>query len=488
MIATLDRIATITDPKLLDATEERINRAIARRALEFYAPYPKQREFHRAGGDADVRERLLMAANQVGKTIGAGAETAMHLTGQYPDWWDGIRFEKPVVAWVGSDTGQTTRDNPQRILLGRPGSWGTGMIPAKHILEISKNAHGVKDLVETIVVKHVTGGKSRLALKSYDQGRAKWQGETLNFVWYDEEPHEDIYLEGLTRTNATQGITFLTFTPLRGISTVVRRFMVEKVVGTHITKMTIDDAMHYSTEQRKAIIASYPLHERDARARGIPIMGSGVVFPVAESLISIAPYPIPAHWPRLAALDIGYEHPTAGAWLAWDRDSDCVTVYDTYRVKQQSPTFHAATFRAKGPWIPVAWPHDALQHDKGGSCEQIAEQYRNLGVNMLPEKATHAPVLGQLEGSGGYGLEAGIQAMLDRMQTGRFKVFSHLADWWEEFRLYHRKDGLIVKIGDDLMSATRIGCMMLRHAKVQEKKKRPHIEAFRADPVMGVLR
>jgi hypothetical protein len=55
-------------------------------------------------------------------------------------------------------------------------------------------------------------------------------------------------------------------------------------------------------------------------------------------------------------------------------------------------------------------------------------------------------------------------AMLDRMKTGRLKVFSHLGEWFEEFRLYHRKDGLIAKERDDLLSATRIAIMMLRVA------------------------
>jgi hypothetical protein len=110
--------------------------------------------------------------------------------------------------------------------------------------------------------------------------------------------------------------------------------------------------------------------------------------------------------------------------------------------------------------LPWSWPHDGLQHDKG-SGEQLAEQYRKQGLKLLPEKATHK--------AGGYGLEAGIMEMLERMQTGRFKVFSHLQDWWQEFRLYHRKDGLIVKERDDLMSATRIALMMMRFSDTQNK-------------------
>ncbi len=173
--------------------------------------------------------------------------------------------------------------------------------------------------------------------------------------------------------------------------------------------------------------------------------------------------------------------------MAWDRDTDTVHVYDCYRVRQATPVVHAAAIKSKGDWIPVAWPHDALQHDKGGSCEQIASQYRALGVNMLREKATHAPSNGH--NSGGYGVEAGLMAMLDRMQTGRLRVAKHLQDWWEEFRLYHRKDGKVVTVGDDLMSATRYGIMMLRRAKEPPgRAKMPIIPPFRPmDPTMGML-
>jgi hypothetical protein len=143
-------------------------------------------------------------------------------------------------------------------------------------------------------------------------------------------------------------------------------------------------------------------------------------------------------------------------------------VYDTYRVKEQTPVVHAAAMKAKGTWIPVAWPHDGLQHDKGSGA-MIANQYREQGVNMLKEKATHKPEKGKKEGTGGYGIEAGISDMLSRMQTGRLKVFRQLGDWLEEYRGYHRKDGLIVKEHDDLMSATRVGIMMLRFSITKPK-------------------
>jgi len=481
-------------PKALAALDIEIRKKLDENKLADYTPYQKQQDFHDAGGDVGVRERLLCAGNQLGKTWSAGFEVAMHLTGLYPDWWDGKRWNRRVIGWASGVTGESTRDNPQKILLGLPGQHGTGSIPKSHIIEVTRAGHGIADAVDSIKVKHVSGGISIVSFKAYEKGREKWQGPSLDFVWFDEEPPEDIYSEGLTRTNVgsngsegVSGITFITFTPLQGMSNVVKKFLVEKPHGTHVTKMGIADAMHYTPEQRKSIIASYPLHEREARSNGTPTLGSGAIFPVSEDVIREMPVSIPNHWPRICALDFGWDHPTAAVWIAWDRDTDTAHVYDCYRVKEQTPVIHAAAIKAKGSWIPVAWPHDGLQHDKG-SGDALAMQYRNLGVAMLKDKVTHAPARGDKEGTGGNGVEAGLMDMLDRMQTGRLKVAKHLHDWWEEFRIYHRKDGKVVKEGDDLMSATRYALMALRFAKTQSTPQQKRLAAYsNPQPSMGML-
>lgn len=402
-----------------------------------------------------------MAGNQLGKTMAGAFEMAYHLTGLYPGWWQGRRFEKPVTAWAGSVSTLATRDTVQRLMMGRPGQHGTGSIP-KRLIRSSKSALGTPDLLDSVQVEHVSGEVSILAFKSYEQGREKWQGETLDLVWFDEEPPQDIYFEGLTRTNATNGIAYMTFTPLLGMSDVVRRFILEKPEGTGVITMTIDDAEHYTPEQRAAIIASYPPHEREARAKGIPTLGSGRIFPVPEEAIAIDAIPIPEHWARICGIDFGWDHPTAAVEVCWDRDADTFYVTKAYRVKESTPILHAAALKPWGEWVPWAWPHDGLQHDKGSGV-QLAEQYRAQGLNLTAERATFE--------DGSNGVEAGIAWMLDLMQTGRLKVFRHLTDWFEEFRLYHRKDGKIVKEGDDLISATRYALMMKRMATTKPKKR-----------------
>ena len=194
-------------------------------SLASYTPYKKQAAFYAAG--AKYRERLLCAANRFGKTVCGGAETAFHLTGQYPDWWVGKRFSKPVRAWAAGVTGESTRDVVQTKLVGNPfqeSEWGTAMLPKAAIADVVL-ARGVPGAIDTVMVSYCDGGSSSLQFKSYEKGREKWQGAALEVIWMDEEPDIDIYTEALTRTNETGGIVYLTLTPLLGMSNVVHRFI-----------------------------------------------------------------------------------------------------------------------------------------------------------------------------------------------------------------------------------------------------------------------
>jgi phage terminase large subunit-like protein len=456
--------------KLLPHLETELRWRQSRNRLRSYRPYTKQAEFHAAG--LSHRERAFLAGNQLGKTVAGGSEAALHLTGRYPDWWKGKRFAEPVRGWAAGVTSESTRDNPQRILLGPPQdrqAWGTGTIPADAIASDPNMAMGIAHAVDSIVVKHVSGGQSVVSFKAYEKGREKWQGETLHFVWYDEEPPPDIYSEGVTRTNATGGITWLTATPLLGMSEVVRLFYpMPSTPDRHLTQMTIDDAEHYTPEERARIVAAYPEHEREARASGIPMLGSGRIFPIPESDIKCQARSIPEHWPQIGGMDFGWDHPFAATRLAWDRDTDTVYVTAGYRVRQQSPIIHAAALKPWGLWLPWAWPRDGKRDTLEGAGVALAEQFKAQGLNMLQEHAQFPP--DSPHGAGSVSVEAGVMEMLTRMQSGRWKVFDHLNEWFDEFRMYHREDGLIVKEHDDLLCSSRYAMMMLRRAITKPRK------------------
>jgi phage terminase large subunit-like protein len=193
--------------------------------------YAKHMEFFEAG--ITYRERCFRAANRVGKTeSGGGYEIACHLTGEYPPWWKGRVFDRPIRAWAAGKTNETTRDILQRKLLGkvkydgqRKIVDGTGVIPGL-LLGAPTWKQGVPDMVDTIPVRHaITGEWSTLGLKSYQQGRGSFEGTEQDVIWLDEEPKLDIYGECLIRTATTGGIIMLTFTPLEGMSEVVLQFM-----------------------------------------------------------------------------------------------------------------------------------------------------------------------------------------------------------------------------------------------------------------------
>jgi phage terminase large subunit-like protein len=457
----MNKKVTAAELKRAEALVEReAKRRVAENKLARYRPYPKQASFHQAG--ASHRERLLMAANQSGKTLAGGMEVAMHATGRYPEWWKGKRFDGPTVGWVAGVTGETVRDTVQRVLIGRPGQEGTGAIPKDAIVEIVPS-RGVAELLDTIRVRHVSGGLSTIGLKSYEKGREKWQGETLDYVWFDEEPPADVYLEGLTRTNVGNKPVWMTFTPLLGMSETVRRFLLEKSPDRHVTQLVIDEAEHFSAEERARIVASYPPHEREARTKGVPTLGSGRIFPVPEETITCEQRDFPKHWPRIGGMDFGWDHPFAAVELVWDRDTDTVYVSRCYRIRESTPIIHASALRPWGKDLPWAWPRDGRRETLEGAGIALARQYTEQGLNML---SLHA----QFDDKS-VSVEAGIADMLVRMQSGRFKVFKHLHDWFDEFRLYHRKDGRVHKEGDDLLSATRYAMMMLRYAETDMPPK-----------------
>jgi phage terminase large subunit-like protein len=431
---------------------EKIRRLTENR-LAYYKPYPRQVEFHAAG--TKYRERLLCAANQVGKTYAAAMELAAHASGQYPPWWQGYRFDRAIRAWAAGETTEVVRATIQLLLLGEPGQHGTGCIPKSALVEVVP-ARGLADLADIIRVQHASGDVSTISLKAYSQGRERFQGATIDYLWLDEEPDASIFSEALTRTNIARGPSVLTFTPLKGMSTVVKRYFHEPSPDRHVTTMTLDDAAHYSAEDKARIAAQYPEHERDTRTKGIPAMGSGRVFLVDEEKLLVDPFECPRHWVRLGGIDFGWTHFAAFCECWWDRDLDIFYLVRTLRLREQTPLQHVEAVRH---WrLRWAWPHDGRNATLAGAGVPLMRQYADAGLDMMHEKATFE--------DGGMSVEAGVQEMHDRMRGGRWKVFRGQNDGWlEEYRLYHRQDGLLVKENDDALSASRYALMMRRHGQ-----------------------
>ena len=405
--------------------------------------YAKHMEFFEAG--ARYNERMFMAANRVGKSEGAGAyETTLHLTGKYPPWWKGRRFNRPIMAWAAGETSKTTRDIIQHALLGPGPIYGTGIIPADAIIGTVPKA-GVPEAVEIIRVRHISGGVSELTLKSYDQGRESFVGTRRDLVWLDEECVREIYTECLTRTLSTvpgepNGIMILSQTPLWGMTDIVRDFLEAPEGSTkRLISATWDDVPHLSPETKEELFKSIPAYQRDARTKGIPQLGSGAIYKISDDDILVKPFDIPKHWPRCFGLDVGWNK-TAAIWGARDNESGVLYLYSEHYRAHEEPHVHTEAIKQRGTWVPgVIDPASAGRSQKDG--EQLLALYRKAGLNLQP--AVNA-------------VEAGIFACEQLMYGGRLKVFNSLSNWYSEFRMYRRdQDGRIVKEHDHLMDAMR---------------------------------
>ena len=403
--------------------------------------YPKHVEFFAAG--KTHLERLFMAANRSGKTEAGAFEVACHLTGDYPDWWPGVRFDGPTDGWAGGINNLTTRDVIQEKLLGKPGEHGTGMLPGDRLIHIS-NKQGLANAVDTIYVRHKSGGRSIVGLKSFEQGRESWQGTAKHFIWLDEEPGLDVYTEALIRIATTGGRLLTTFTPLLGMSEVVTSFLEANEAAQrvkHVTTATWDDVPHLSADAKQALIASMPPWQRDARTRGIPSLGVGQIYPLSTADITVAPFEIPAHWPKWYAMDFGWKF-TAALHFAMDRDAGRIYVWHEYKRSQAEPVVHAAAIKAAGDWIKgVADPAGLGSNQVDG--RNLMDIYRELGLDLAP--AVNA-------------VESGIFAVWELLSTGRLKVFETCRELLTEFRKYHRDEkGRIVKVDDHCLDALRYG-------------------------------
>jgi phage terminase large subunit-like protein len=450
--------------------------------LANYEPYTKQKEFHRLG--ATNREVMFFAGNRLGKSLSASMEVAYHLTGLYPDWWEGRRFKKAPEFWVASEDYELLRDVAQRLLFGPPEEIGTGSIPRDRIKKVI-NRQGLSGAIDTALIKHVSGGTARCKFKSYKEGRAEFQGASVSGVWFDEEPKSEdalgIYMEALTRTNDQQGLMLVTFTPLKGSTTLVNRFVIGGFKNTAFLTMTIYDVGHYTAEQIEDIINQYPEHERAVRAFGAPKMGSGTVFasidPKKVEYDADTFGEIPSHWYRICGQDYGLAHPTTLVWIAHDRDTNSFYVYDVHCASDALPSTHYAAWKERGEYIPVAWPKDGHQRSKDTGI-QLAQQYRDLGMNMLHEHALLPQVEGEREtGQSRASVEAGVKLMLTAMREGRFRIAKHLDAIWNELRMYHRNErGIIVDRNDDCISGMRYGFIMALQGYGEQKfSKRKYI-------------
>lgn len=452
--------------ELIALLEEKARRQKDRLALLDYEKlYGWQRKFNLATSIHHVC--MLMAANQVGKSRTGCLIDAFHLTGDYPEDWEGHKFQGPITAWLLGYSGEKTRDLLQTKLVGRfiNNGFEGGYIKPSDIVDW-KSMTGTPGAMREVRVRHVSGGISVCQFWSYSQGQHALMGDVVDWFHIDEEPKDkSIYPQVLTRTingdKGKGGRGILTFTPENGRTELVVQFMDHPGDGDYLQRATWNDAPHLSEETKERMLAQYPHWQRDMRSKGEPLLGAGLIFDIDDNKIKIPAFECPDHWYLINGMDFGWDHPQAHVQLWWDKDEDVVYLAHAWKRSKTKPYEAWQQVKSWAKDIPSAWPHDGLQNEKGSAGDEVSESYKQDGWTMLPEHATWP--------NGGNSVELGLVELYRAMDDGKFRVFNHLTDFFAEKMNYHRdENGKIVKVQDDIISAVRYAWMMRRFA-IQKK-------------------
>ncbi len=455
------------------------------RRIDFYRPNRRQLIFHNMLDN----ERMLRAGNQTGKTHAAAAQMVFDALCWYPAWYTGRKFDKPpkierpfdFLGWAACTTALKTRDGVQTKLFGdltQADGLGTGLIPLDNIIGRPSMARGISNFVDTAIMRRDIGARAAIRLKTYEMGRSAFEVEPVDVIWLDEdvkgEQNEGIYGECQARLTTTRGRIMVTMTPVLGLTPIRRRFK-QRLAGTNEVLMTIDDALvsnggHIPDEDVPRLMGQYKTEsERQTRLYGADKQGEGAVFetPVSEIKHSKDPATFPGYWPWLWALDFRHSgsassgHPFAAVLACYDRDENIIYVVHAVRMLGLAVQHVAAIKESPMRAAPVAWPHDGGRGGSIVSGETVAGTYKKLGLNMRPSHATFR--------DGGFNFEAGIADMEHRFANGKLKISAHLSEVFDEYQGYHRINGLVNKIDDDLLSAIRVLCMDIRFAQTTER-------------------
>lgn len=460
--SSINNLSRVEKIQLIQALEEKERRRKQHTCISAYnSMYDWQREF--TASTADYHESCLCAANQIGKTYTGTAIDAMHLLGDYPDDYPGHKFDFAPMCWGLGYSMEKTRDLLQTALFGRmvDREFEGGLIPKDRIIG-HETAGGTVNAMRTVRVRHRLG-ISTMQFWSYSQGQHAIMGDVVDWFHVDEEPKDQaIRPQLLTRvTNGDRGKGgrgIYTFTPENGRTELVIKFMDEPSPDQFFMMKGWDDAPHMTKEKRDRMLALFPEYQRDMRSKGVPMLGHGRIYDLGDEFVTCDPFEIPDHWFVINGMDFGWDHPQAHIQLAEDRDTGAVYITRAYKASKVSANDAWGAVKDWTAGVPVAWPHDGLQNEKGrDDAVQQKIHYERAGFKMLGQHAVWP--------EGGNSVESGLYLIADAMRKGKFKIFRGLIELLDEFRQYHRDEkGKIVKVRNDLLDAMRYAYMMRRYA------------------------
>jgi len=443
--------------------------------LRYFRPFKHQLEFFATGA---AQRRGILAANRIGKTVSTCFETAYHLTGLYPEWWQGKRFNKPVVAFVAGEGWEQVARVLQDELIGTKDikikeQIGTGSIPRECIILDTMRCDGAN--VIGVEIKHTTGGKSYLLFGNYTQEVRNLQGFKLDFVVFDEQPPDDIFSELVTRTATTQGQVLCSFTPLKGLNGLVSKFWYGEEGYEHI-RVSWEDVPEFDPwgepfllkETRRQLERDYLPHEREARIAGIPVMGQGAVFQLRN-------------WPtyktgdydfkemndieRVIALDLGLVNDkTVVSYMFWNTKTQEAWLHSQIVVKgieEANPmNYINHLVRPEVFGCPIVLPADA--NTKGRytmSSQSIRELFEQYELNVVDKPIQNPP---DSEGKITNHKSYGVNIMRQMLELGTLKVNENCQEFLREAKNYYVDEKGRFSDPDDCIDSARyalLGCL-----------------------------
>lgn len=287
--------------------------------------HQKQLDFHKC----PKRNRWVFGGNRSGKTECGAVESIYMARGIHPY----RKNRKDVFGWVVSLSKEVQRDVAQsKILKYLPREWISEIIMSAGRKDAPENG-----IIDQIKIKNVFGGISTIGFKSCDQGREKFQGSSLDFVWFDEEPPEDVYRECKMRVIDKQGDIFGTMTPLKGLTFIYDEIFLNRANSPDVWYEFVEwaDNPYLAKDEIEGLTQTLSEKELDARRFGRFSDESGLVYvEFDENKHVIDPVSLPFDWQNLISIDPGLNNPLACHWYCVDYDGNIYVVAEHFQAKK----------------------------------------------------------------------------------------------------------------------------------------------------------
>ncbi len=345
--------------------------------------HKKQLAFHRC----KKRNRWVFGGNRSGKTECGAVEAVWIARGAHP-----YKKNKPnVFGWVVSLTAQVQRDVAQKKILRylRP-DW-----IAEIVMTSGRKDSPETGIIDQIVVKNVFGGTSVIGFKSCDQGRERFQGSSLDFVWFDEEPPKDVYEECVMRVFDRRGEIFGTMTPLKGLTFVYEEIYLNRRKNPEVWYEFMEWADNPYLSKREIRLLESTMDESaiESRRYGKFCTREGLVYPEFDERVHVVePFSVPREWQSGISIDPGLKNPLSAHWYAVDYDGNVYVVAEHYAAGRDVD-YHAAAIKKTSE--KLGWKKDsfgrysALIDSAAGqrtlaSVKSVSELFAERGILVNP--------------------------------------------------------------------------------------------------------